>query len=98
MSHFRLSPKAERDLDELADYIADRSPSAAVHEVEKLLDKFALLGRNPLLGEMRNDLSRNLRGFVAGSFLILYTPTANGIEVARVVHAARDLGSFLRQE
>ena len=95
MSHFRLSPQAERDLDELADYIADRNPSAAVHEVEKLLDKFSLLGRNPLLGEMRNDLPPNLRGFVAGNFVILYTPIANGIEVARVVHAARDLGSLV---
>ena len=96
MSHFRLSQQAERDLDEITDYITDRNPSAAVHKVEKLLDKFSLLGRNPLLGEMRNDLPHNLRGFVAGSFVILYTPTANGIEIVRVVHAARDLGPLMQ--
>ncbi|NLF07052.1 MAG: type II toxin-antitoxin system RelE/ParE family toxin [Pirellulaceae bacterium] len=90
MTIFRLSWKAETDLQEIADYISDRNPSAAVKELEKFFAKFDLLGKNPLLGELRQDLPGNPRCFAAGNFLILYKPTAEGIEVARVVHAARD--------
>ncbi len=55
MSHFRLSHQAKADLHAIAAYIGDRNLSAAGREVRRLRDKFALLGRNPLLGEMRND-------------------------------------------
>jgi plasmid stabilization system protein ParE len=52
MTRFRLSRRAESDLDAIADYIADRNPSAAVRELEKLYEKFVLLGRNPLLARI----------------------------------------------
>jgi toxin ParE1/3/4 len=98
MSRFRLSRQAKVDLESIASYIGDRNPSAAVRELEKLLDRFTLLANNSLLGQLRPDLPGNPRSFAAGSFVILYNPIADGIEVARVVHAARDLGSLLRQE
>ena len=98
MSRFRLSRQAKVDLEEIAAYIGDRNPSAAVRELEKLLDKFALLANNPLLGQLRPDLPGSPRSFTAGAFVILYKPIADGIEVARVVHAARDLASLLHRE
>ena len=98
MSGFRLSRLAERDLDEMADYIADRNPSAAIQELEKLLKRLALLATQPLMGQLREDLPGRPRAFCSGSYLILYRPTSDGIEVARVVHAARDVASLLRQQ
>ncbi|MBU4272246.1 MAG: type II toxin-antitoxin system RelE/ParE family toxin [Planctomycetes bacterium] len=98
MTRFRLSRQAESDLKEIADYVADRNPSAAVNELEKLFNKFGLLGRNPLLGELRQDLPGKPRSFTAGNFVVLYKPTADGIEVARVVHAARDFGAIFRHK
>jgi len=98
MSGFRLSHRAERDLEEIADYIADRNPSAAVREVERLLERFALLATQPLMGQLRDDLPDHPRAFSAGNYLVVYQPTVNGIEVARVVHAARDVASILRQQ
>jgi plasmid stabilization system protein ParE len=98
MSGFRLSYLAERDLDEIADYIADRNPSAAVHELQKLLDKFTLLGTQPLLGEVRRDLPGKPRVLSCSSHLILYRPTTTGVEIARVIHSARDVASLLRQQ
>lgn len=94
MTRFRLSHQAERDLEE----IADRNPTAAVRVLEGLLNKFALLGDNPLLGQLRPDLPHSPCSFTAGNFVILYKPATNGIEVGRVVHAARDLGALLRRE
>jgi toxin ParE1/3/4 len=98
MSRFRLSPLADRDLNEVADYLADRNPSAAVHELERLFQKFAALANQPMMGELRRDLPGNLRCFTTGNYVILYEPSPDGIRVARVVHAARDLGSVLRSE
>jgi toxin ParE1/3/4 len=96
MSEYRLAFLAERDLDEIADYIADHNPSAAVRILEYLLEKFLLLSQNPLLGELRADLPKKPRCFSAGNYAIFYQPTSNGIEIARVVHGARDLGSLFR--
>ncbi len=98
MTRFRLSRQAKSDLEGIAVYIGDRNAPAANRELEKLLDKFAVLGKNPLLGELRQDLPGSPHCFVAGSFLILYKPMTDGIEVARVVHAARDLRALLREE
>lgn len=98
MSGFRLSHLAERDLDEIADYLADRNPSAAIREIEELAERFALLATHPLMGQFRKDLPGCPRTFSSGNYLILYRPTSTGIEVARVVHAARDLAAILRQQ
>jgi toxin ParE1/3/4 len=98
MCDFRLSHFAEHDLDEIADYLADRNPSAAVREIEALLERFTRLANQPLLGQLREDLPRCPRAFCSGNYLILYRPTSTGIEVARVVHAARDLAPLLRHE
>ena len=98
MTRFRLSRQTKADLEAIAAYIGDRNALAAGREVRKLLDKFAVLGKNPLLGELRQELPGTPRSFAAGSFVILYKSTANGIEIARVVHAARDLPSLLGQE
>ena len=96
MTRFRLARQAKNDLDAIATYIGGRNPSAAVRELEKLLEKFTMLGKNPLLGQLREDLPETPRSFAAGSWVILYKPITDGIEVARVVHAARDLRSLLR--
>jgi toxin ParE1/3/4 len=98
MSEFRLSHLAERDLDEIADYVAGCSPSAAIREIEVLFERFALLASQPLMGQLRDDLPSRPRAFSSGNYLILYRPTIAGIEVARVIHAARDVAAILRQQ
>ena len=97
MSGFRLSRLAEHDLDEIADYIADHNPSAAIREIEELFERFALLATQPPMGQLRDDLPRSPRCFCSGNYLILYRPTRDGIEIARVVHSARDVAAILRQ-
>lgn len=97
MTGYRLSRLAESDLEEVADYIGARNPAAAVRQLEMLLDKFAVLGRSPSLGELRKDLPGHPRVFAAGAYVIVYRPTAEGIEVVRVIHSARDLESLLRR-
>lgn len=98
MSRFVVSKRADQDLDGIADYIAQHNPSAAVRELRRLYDKFALLATQPLLGESRDDLGLDLRGFAAGSYVIFYRPTEDGIEIVGVVHGARNIPATFREE
>jgi toxin ParE1/3/4 len=91
MSHFRLAPLAQDDLDGIFDYTSRDSVSAADRFLEELKQRFRLLASQPLLGEVRDEIAFGLRGFSAGNYVIFYRPIRSGIEVARVIHAARDI-------
>jgi toxin ParE1/3/4 len=97
MNLVRLSRQAEHDLDSIVDYLSGFSRQAAVSELRKLRTRFGLIARHPALGELRDELSRGLRIFSAGRFVILYIAIEGGIEVVGVVHGARDLADYFRR-
>ena len=43
------------------------------------------------MGTARDNLGRGVRSFPVGNYLVLYRIIPDGIEVARVLHGARDL-------
>lgn len=98
MSNWRLSPLAEADLQAIWNQIglARHSPDAADRQIDALHQAIELLATSPLLGESRSDLRQNLRSFVAGSYSILYYPVGTRIDVARILHAARDVDAIGR--
>jgi len=103
MSRYRLSQQADRDLEEIADYLGERNPAAAVRVLEALHQTFTLLAKSPLLGTLREDLRRDLRVFrsrkPADSYLVFYYPISEGVEIAMLLHGSRDyLGMFARGE
>jgi toxin ParE1/3/4 len=87
---YQLSPWAESDLEEIADYIADDSPANARRFIERLTLKLEALGRHPMMGRARPKLRSDLRSFPYGAYLILYRIVYDGVEIVRVVHAARN--------
>ncbi len=91
MRRYRVSRRADRDLDDIADFIAEHNPSAAIRVIDGLEERFGLLAAQPFLGESCNELRLGLRRFVVGSYVVYYMPTASGIEVSRVLHGARDV-------
>jgi len=99
MSRFTLDTDVRADLDAIWDYIAieNHNPVAASRQIEVLCDKFSLLAAQPLLGEAREDLGKNVRMFVVRPYVILYRPTSRGIEVAQVVHSAQDIYAVFRR-
>lgn len=95
---------ARADLDEIANYIArDNVPAGhrfyfAFWDTADLLASLPGIGkrrrlRDPALAEIR---SWSVKGYE--NYLIFYRPTDAGIEVLRVLHGARDLGSLLGLE
>ena len=92
---YKLSPQAEHDLEEIGDYIAEDSPSNAERFIERLTQRFVALGRNSRIGRARPELKPDLRSFPFGAYLILYRPIVEGVEIVRVVHAARNLDDLV---
>jgi toxin ParE1/3/4 len=103
MSRFTLSRLARGDLEAIWDYIgiANDRPDAAHRLIERLYEAFRFLSSQPLSGEARKDLADlvpDIRSFSVSSYVIYYQPTAGGVRIGRVIHAARDVRAlFLHQ-
>ena len=93
MKRYRLDADARVDLVSIHKYVARDNPAAADRLLYHLKQKFHLLAAQPLMGEERPDLAIGLRSLSAGNYLILYRVARGGIEIARVIHAARDVGT-----
>jgi toxin ParE1/3/4 len=84
------------DLDEQAAYIQRESPNAAIRFLAAANATFQRLAAMPELGQRQEFGRKELLGLrvwqVQGfeNFLIFYRPVERGIEVLRVLHAARD--------
>ncbi|MGB6042080.1 MAG: type II toxin-antitoxin system RelE/ParE family toxin [Pirellulales bacterium] len=91
MARLVIAPLAEQDLGDILTYIARDKPEAAVKWVQKIREKCAFLADNPEIGERRPELKTGeFLGSLVGSYVIFYRPIDAGIEIARVVHGARD--------
>ncbi|MBX3427376.1 MAG: type II toxin-antitoxin system RelE/ParE family toxin [Pirellulales bacterium] len=92
MAYAVRTPAAEQDLQEIALFIAveQARPLAAERVVENLVAKCNEYAAHPLIGEARPDLGLNIRCFPAQRWIVVYRPTSEGIEVMRILDAARD--------
>jgi toxin ParE1/3/4 len=82
---------AIRDAAKIAAYIAADNLSAADRWFETLDEKLGMLAANPLMGEMVEHMAPGMRRHSFGNYLIFYRPLADGIELNRVLHAAREI-------
>ena len=99
MSRFILAPQAARDIEQIVQYIAKESVNAALDLEDQLLENFRHLASFPTSGHTRNDLAgdRDLLFWPTGKYLILYRAKAAEIEIAAVLHPARDIPKILSQ-
>ena len=91
MSSFSIAPLAQADIDEIWDYIAADNPPAADRWLDVLYDKFLLLASQPLIGQIREELSPDLRSFSVGRYVLYYKVLGRQIRILRVLHGARDI-------
>ena len=95
MKQFRLSPQAASDLLEIHAFIAPDNRPAADRLIDRFFDHFRRLADYPELGTRRDDLRPGLRIWTEGRYVILYQPTPEEVNIARVVHGARDIESLI---
>lgn len=98
MASYHLTHKAEEDLLDIWSYIAENNPASATKLIRSFHQHFTLLTENTQLGQTRPDIAPALRYFPVKRYLILYRQMPDGIEVVRVVHGSRDLGSLFDTE
>ena len=91
MPRIIIAPEARNDLDAILSYIAQDNPDAAKKLLATLKDKFVLLASSPRIGMLKKTLQPDILGFPIGNYVIFYREIQNGIEVARVLHGARDI-------
>ena len=99
MSRIVISPKADLDLDDQFDYIAENNLDAAQRFLTAAQDAFTRLNRMPELGVLAHI--EDIRFWPITHFrnhLIFYRPILNGIEIVRVLHGARDWIRVLEEE
>jgi len=90
MKQYRVSEVARSDLDEIWFYIAQDNMDAADRFIHAIVSRFAMLAGMPEMGRMREELAPRLRSFAIGNYVIFYRPMENGVEIARVLHGARE--------
>lgn len=86
----RWSKLAERDLDDIADYIGQDSPAAAARVVLELIDQAeSRLAHNAAIGRAGRVLGT--RELVIGNlpYIIPYRVRDNELEILRVLHTSR---------
>jgi toxin ParE1/3/4 len=96
------TPRALADLDEIWLFIASDSLSAADRWLDRLYDKARLLAEQPMLGRARPELlatlAPDLRSFSFRAYVLFYRPIEDGIELVRILNAARDIGQVFAVE
>lgn len=77
-------------------FIASDNESAANRLLSELEDRYRLLAEQPLLGVQRFRSYPKMRLFPFRKYLIIYQPldAGDGIELIRLLHAARDYRTF----
>lgn len=101
-SQYRVLPAADLDLEDQAAYLASQaSLETALRFYDAASSSFAALAGMPGIGEPWPSANPRLSGLrvwrIRGfeNHLIFYRPSDDGIDIVRVLHAARDLDNAL---
>jgi toxin ParE1/3/4 len=96
VSGYRLTPRAQRDFDEI--WVYSRAQWGARRALSYLQDIRATIGlvaANPDLSPINDDLPNGYRQRSAGSHFIFYKRRETFIEIVRILHQNMDIESHL---
>ena len=103
---FVVRPRADRDIDEIADYLAGQAgPDIGLRFLREVFETFTVLGTRPEIGwhckvrHPRLITARTIRVSERfDKFLIFYQPYDDRIEILRLLHGAQDLATLFERE
>ena len=92
MPTFILSDEAVIDIAGISEYIAKRNVAAAIKMLDLIQEACQTLAENPGLGELRKGFGvPDCRSFTVSRYVVFFRPNGNGVDVARILDASRDL-------
>jgi len=96
---YRISLKADMDIERICDYIAKDNPDAADRLDQQIHLAIQLVAKFPGIGHTRPDVKDKRYRFKAvGNCVIAYRVEKKEIVVIRVVHGARDFRKLFRSK
>ena len=90
-----ISPMAEKDLEEIGDYIAQNNPLRAQYFVEELYEQCRQMGDFPQAYRKRPELGERRRSRAYGRYVIIFSENQNEVRIERILHGARDINELL---
>lgn len=95
MSRYRITPRALRDIDAIADYSlenwGERQTAKYLGELDQ---RFRWLAQNPLAGRARDEVGEGYRNYPQGAHIIFYALIGADIAVIGVPHGSLDLEAY----
>ena len=90
MARVLHTPRSDTDLLIVWNGNSEHNVAAADKMIRKIDKAFWMLAEHPEAGTNQDRYHPGLQSFVVGNYVIYYVPIEDGIEVYRVLHAARD--------
>ncbi|MGH6816843.1 MAG: type II toxin-antitoxin system RelE/ParE family toxin [Hyphomicrobiaceae bacterium] len=94
----KVTSRAETDLDEIGERIAERNPLRAITFVQELRQRCSRIADLPHAGSPRPQWGEGIRIVVYGKYLIVYRVRDDAVQVLRIVHGARNLDTLFMKE
>ena len=93
-----LAPEAALELVQIWRYIKEQSTVEIADHVESvILEKLVFLTERPRAGHWRKDLTDEaVKFFPVYSYLIVYRPETNPLQVVSILHGRRDVEQILK--
>lgn len=86
-----FSAFVERDLDDIAIYIAEDNPARAVSCIQEIRVKIDAIGENPLLYQLRPEIGDGARMALVGQYAILFRLASDTVRIERVIYGGREM-------
>ena len=91
------SREARLDLLEIWEHVAQDNVDAADRVEQEIQKSVTMLAANPKLGHLRRDLtSKPVRFWCVYSYLVIYDPETQPLEVIRILSGYRDVAALLK--
>lgn len=97
MRSYRLTPRALKDLDQIADFTlamwGERQTEKYLSDMSK---RFDWLGKNPGAGRLRDEIGEGYRSFRQGSHLIFYIVDGDIVAIIGIPHGSMDVDAYFQ--
>ena len=98
MNEYILSEEAERDLNEIWEFVAEQSITSADTVMREIREGIELVTFAPGIGHQRRDVrDRRYRFWKANRFIIAYFRDTKPLQIVRIVGASRDFRKVFRK-
>lgn len=89
------SDDAEREVEQIADYIARDNLDAAIRWIDAVDRRLELVAEFPMIGRNREEYHPGVRSIALGEYFIFFRPIEDGIEFLHIFHGKRRVEDFL---